>query len=55
MQKQQEFYGNIVKIYQLEIIIMKLLNLQRAILPIHSILKQRSQVKLEMVEQKMLK
>ena len=35
--------------------IMKLLNLQRAILPIHSILKQKPQVKLEMMEQKMLK
>ena len=44
------------KVYQPEIIIIKkLLNLQRAILPIHSILKQKSQVKLEMMEQKMLK
>ena len=55
MQKKQEVYGNIVKIYQPEIIIMKLLNLQRAKLPIHSIFKQKSQVKLEMMEQKMLK
>ena len=55
MQKQQEVYDNIVKIYQPEIIIMKLLNLQREILPIHSILKQKSQVKLEIMEQKMLK
>ena len=55
MQKQQEVYDNTVKIYQLEIIIMKLLNLQRAILLIHSILKQKSQVKLEIMEQKMLK
>ena len=55
MQKQQVVYGNNVKIYQPEIIIMKLLNLQRAILPIHSILEQKSQVKLEMMEQKMLK
>ena len=55
MQKQQEVYVNIVKMYQPEIIIMKLLNLQREILPIHSILKQKSQVKLKMVEQEMLK
>ena len=55
MQKQQEVYDNIVKIYEPEIIIMKLLNLQLAILPIHSILKQKSQVKLEMMEKKMLK
>ena len=55
MQKQQEVYGNIVMIYQPKIIIMKLLNLQRAILPIYSILKQKSQVKLEMMEQKMFK
>ena len=55
MQKQQEVYGNIVKIYQLEIIIMKLLFLQETILLIHLILKQKSQVKLEMMEQKMLK
>ena len=55
MQKQQEAYGNIVKIYQPEIIMMKLLNLQQAILLIHLILKQKSQVELEMMEQKMLK
>ena len=55
MQKQQEVYGNIVKIYQPEIIIMKLLKLQGAILLIHLILKQKSQVELEMIEQKMLK
>ena len=55
MQKQLEVYGNIKKIYQPEMIIMKLLNLQRAILPIHSILKQKLQAKLEMMEQKMLK
>ena len=53
-QKQQEVYGNIVKIYQPEII-MKLLFLQRTILLIHLILKQKSQVKHEMAEQKMLK
>ena len=39
MQKQQEVYGNIVKIYQLEMLMMKLLFLQRAILLIHLILK----------------
>ena len=55
MQKQQEVYDNIVKIYQPEIIIMKLLNLKGAILLIHLILKQKSQVELEMMEQKMLK
>ena len=55
MQKQQEVYGNIVKIYQPEIIIMKLLKLQGAILLIHLILKQKSQVEPEMIEQKMLK
>ena len=55
MQKQQEVYGNIVKIYQSEIIIMKLLKLQGAILLIHLILKQKSQVEPEMIEQKMLK
>ena len=33
----------------------EILNLQRAILTIHSILKEKSQVKLEMMEQKMLK
>ena len=55
MQKQQEVYGNIVKIYQLEMIMVKLLFLQRIILLIHLSLKQKSQVKLEMVEQKMLK
>ena len=37
--KQQEVYGNILKIYQLEMIIMKLLFLQGTILLIHSILK----------------
>ena len=55
MQKQQEVYGNIVKIYQPKMIIIKLLNLQRAILPIHSILMQKSEVKQETMEQKMLK
>ena len=43
------------KVYQPEIIIIKMLNLQRAILLIHSILKQKSQAKLMMMEQKMLK
>ena len=38
-QKQQEVYGNIVKMYQLEIIIIKLLILQQIILLIHLILK----------------
>ena len=55
MQKQQEVYGNIVKIYQLEMLMVKLLFLMRTILPIHLNLKQKSQVKLEMMEQKMLK
>ena len=55
MQKQQEVYGNIVKIYQPKIIIMKLLNLQGAILLIHLILKKKSQVELQMMEKKMLK
>ena len=49
MQKQQEVYGNSVKIYQPEIKIMKLLHLQGAILLIHLILKQKSQAKQEMV------
>ena len=58
--KKQEVYGNIVKIYQLEmliiiIIIIILLFLQRIILLIHLRLKQKSLVKLEMMEQKMLK
>ena len=43
------------KDYQPEIIIMKVLNLQGAILLIHLILKQKSQVKQEMMEEKMLK
>ena len=55
MQKQQEVYGNIVKIYHPEIIIIKLLILQQTILLIHLILKQKSQVKLEIMEQNMLK
>ena len=55
MQKQQEVYGNIVTIYQLEIIMMKLLFLEETILLIHLILKQKSQFKLMMMEQKMLK
>ena len=55
MQKQQEVYGNIVKIYQPEMFMMKLLFLTRTILLIHLNLKQKSQVKLEMMEQKMLK
>ena len=39
MQKQQEVYGNIVKIYQLEMLLMmKLLDLRKAILLIHLIL-----------------
>ena len=54
MQKQQDVYGNIVKIYQLEIMMMKLLNLHWLILLIHLRLKQKSQVKLKMMEQKML-
>ena len=37
--KQQDVYGSILKIYQLEMIIMKLLFLQGTILLIHSILK----------------
>ena len=55
MQKQMEVYGNIVKIYQPEMLIMKLLNLESTIRLIHLISKQKSQVKLEMMEQKMLK
>ena len=56
MQNQQEVYGNIVKIYQPEMLMMvKLLLLTRTILLIHLNLKQKSQVKLEMIEQKMLK
>ena len=43
------------KVYQLEMIMVKLLFLQRTILLIHLSLKQKSQVKLEMMEQKMLK
>ena len=46
---------NIVKIYQPEMLIMKLLNLEGTILLIHLNLKQKSQVKLEIMEQKMLK
>ena len=38
-----------------EMLLMKLLNLEGAILLIHLNLKQKSQVKLEMMEQKMLK
>ena len=48
--KKQEVYGNIVKIYQLEMLMMKLLFLQRAILLIHLSLKQKSQAKPEMME-----
>ena len=56
MQKQQEVYDNIVKIYQPEMLILKkLLLLTRTILLIHLNLKQKLQVKLEMMEQKMLK
>ena len=55
MQKQQEVYGNIVKIYQLEMLMMILQFLQRIILLIHLSLKQKSQVKLDLLEQKMLK
>ena len=55
MQKQHEVYGNIVKIYQLEMMIIILLFLQRIILLIHLSLKQKSQVKLEITEPKMLK
>ena len=55
MQKHQEVYSNIIKTYQHEIIIMKLLVLQGPMLPIHLILKQKSQAKLEKMEQKMLK
>ena len=47
-------FSNIVKLYQPEII-MPLLFLQRTILLIHLILKQNSQVKLEITGQKMLK
>ena len=54
MQKQQEVYDNIVNIYQLEMLMMKLF-FQRIILLIHLSLKQKSQVKLEMMEQNMLK
>ena len=43
------------KDYQPEIIIMKLLNLHWLILLIHLSLKQKSQVKLKMMEQKILK
>ena len=55
MQEHQEVCGNIVNIYQPEMMMIKLLILHGAILPIHLILKQKSQVKLEMMEQKMLK
>ena len=56
MQKQQEVYGNIAKIYQLEMLMMvKLLLLTQTILLIHLNLKQKSQAKLEMMERKMLK
>ena len=56
MPKQQEIYGNIVKIYQPEMmLIMQFLFFKRTILLIHLGLKQKSQVKLEMMEQKMLK
>ena len=54
MQKQQEVCGNIVKIYQLEMLIMTLF-FQRTILLIRLRLKQKSQAKLEIMEQKMLK
>ena len=39
--KKQEVYGNIVKIYQLEMLIMKLLLLMQTILLIHLSLKQK--------------
>ena len=55
MQKQQDVYGNIVKIYQLEMLMMILLFLQMVILLIHLILKQKSQAELKIMEQKMLK
>ena len=55
MQKQQEVYSNIAEIYQPEMLMMKLLNLEEAILLINLNLKQKLQVKLEMMEQKMLK
>ena len=55
MQKQQEVYGNIAKIYQPEILIIQLKDLQQLIILIHLSLKQKSQVEQEMVEQKMLK
>ena len=55
MQKQQEVYDNIVKIYQLEMLMMILLFLQMVILLIRLILKQKSQAELKMMEQKMLK
>ena len=53
MEKQQEVYGNIVKIYQPEImLIIKLLFFQRIILQIHLSLKQKSQVKLKMMNKR---
>ena len=55
MQKHQEVYSNIVKIYQPEMLMIELKNLQAVILPIYLFLKQKSQVKLEIAEQKMLK
>ena len=55
MQKQQEVYDNIVKIYQLEMLMMILLFLQMVILLIRLILKQKSLAELKMMEQKMLK
>ena len=56
MQKKQKVYGNIAKIYQFEMLMMvNLLLLTQTILLIHLNLKQKSQAKLEMMEQKMLK
>ena len=43
-------YGNIVKIYQLEMLMVKLLFLVQTILLIQLNLKQKSQVKLELME-----
>ena len=55
IQKHLEACGNIVNIHQQQIIIMQLLTLLRIILLIHLILKQKSPVKKEIMEQKMWK
>ena len=54
MQKQQEVYGNIVYILARDNNNL-IEGFQQLILLIHLILKQKSQVEQEMVEQKMLK